>query len=81
MADNKTWTHEGLTFTEVASQPYENCEFSAGHIEGHPVDTIYIKWQRDGGGLLGLRPDEAAALGYLLNAALWSALIENVDKE
>ncbi len=79
MAVSKTWDKDGLTFSEVASQPYSNCEFSSGHIEGHPVDMIYIRWEREGGGMLGLRLDEAAALAYLLNAALWSKLLEDVS--
>lgn len=67
------WTaDDGLTYTPVARQNYTNGKaFSAGTVEGHPVDTLYLDW---GSGMLLLRPDEAGAivwvLGYLLSVHL-----------
>lgn len=72
-----TWTEGKLTFTEVIRQEYDNCVFSAGNVEGHSVDTLYLKLERNGivDTLLLLRPDEAAALAWCLSGALWSKLI------
>ena len=73
----KTWQDGDLTFTELISQPYNNCEFSAGTVEGHPVDTLYIKWERgEGGRILLLRRDEAAAMAWCLTGALYGVLID-----
>lgn len=68
------WTEDGLTFTELIRQAYQNCVFSAGLVEGHPVDTLYLKLERNGqtDTFLLLRPDEVAALAWCLTGALWS---------
>lgn len=78
--DNTTWTDDNLTFTEVIKQAYANCVFSAGLVEGHPVDTMYLNLERDGKRdvLLLLRPDEAAALAWCLTGVLWTHEIEKV---
>ena len=49
-------------------------------MEGHPVDTVYLRWERnDGtGGMLMLRPDEMAAIARLCGGVLWSVLVEEV---
>jgi len=69
-----TWAEDGLTFAELIRQAYQNCVFSAGLVEGHPVDTMYLKLERNGqtDTFLLLRPDEAAALAWCLTGALWS---------
>ena len=57
------------------SQPYENCEFSAGLVTGIDPDTIYLQCGRDGDAeplRLFLRPDEAQAIVWVLTGALWS---------
>ena len=73
----EVWETDGLIFSEMVRQPYTNCVFAAGYVDGHPVDTIYLRWERgDDGGMLMLRPDEAAALGWLLNGMLWSVLVQ-----
>lgn len=78
-----TWTEDGLTYTETVCQPYTNCTFSAGKVEGHAVDTMYLRWQRDDGtdGMLLLQPDEAAALAYCLTGALFGALNDIMDAD
>lgn len=77
----QTWTNDGLTFAEIIQQPYTNCLFAAGIVEGHPVDTLYIRWERgDEGGMLCLRPDEAAAIVRLLGGVLWSTLVEDIPE-
>lgn len=75
----EVWTDDGLTFTELAAQPYTNCVFAAGAVDGHHVDTLYLRWERDDGtgGMLLLRPDEAAAIVQALSGALWSELVDN----
>jgi len=37
-----------FTFTEVIKQEYSNCKFSGGFVEGHPVDTLYIRMEKNG---------------------------------
>lgn len=61
-------------YHETVRQPYQNCAFSAGFVEGHPVDTLYLKLERDGEDpyILLLRPDEAAAIAWCLTGVLWS---------
>ena len=80
MIGDVIWKEDGLTFRQLIAQPYTNCQFSAGSVEGHPIDTLYLKWERGGiSNMLLLRPDEAAAIAWCLNGALWSSLIENVE--
>ena len=69
-----------LVYDEIASQPYSNAVFSAGFVAGHPIDTVYMRCQRDGEEPTTwlLRPDELAALMHVAAGVLWSHLI---DKE
>lgn len=62
-----------LVYREVVRQPYTDCVFSAGFVDGHPVDTVYLRIERGGEPwTLLLRPDEAQAICWVLNGALWS---------
>ena len=64
---------------QALSQPYANCEFSAGLVEGIEPDTLYLLLQRDNEDetILFLRPDEMQAIAWLCNGALWSvAMLE-----
>ena len=64
---------ETLTYEPICVQPYRNCTFSAGYVTGHPVDTLYVRLERDGEDTtLLLRPDEAQAIAWVLNGVLWS---------
>lgn len=74
------WTEDGLTFRELIAQPYTNCVFSAGAVDGHPVDTLYLKLEKEGiiTTFLLLRPDEVTALIWCLSGVLWSSQIEQV---
>ena len=72
------WTTDGLTFSEAIVQPYPNCRFSAGTVEGHPTDVMYLRWQKPeagSDGMLLLTPDEAAALAWCLTGVVWGHLI------
>lgn len=75
-----TWEANGLTYTEIICQEYglNNCKFSAGWVEGHPVDTVYLMWERDGdpGATLLLRPDELAAIAWVANGMVWKTLLD-----
>lgn len=66
--------HGAYTLLELLSQPYQNCVFSGGFVEGHPVDTLYLRLAREGEEptTLLLRPDEMAALAWCASGALWS---------
>lgn len=68
-----------LTFYEVIAQPYPNCKVSAGSVEGHPVDTLYLRLEKDGviTTELLLRPDEMAAIAWCATGALWSTLVDD----
>lgn len=61
---------------EVFTQEYagNGCTFSFGLVEGHPVDTIYAQWEKDGiePYQILLRRDEAMIIIHGLSAALWS---------
>ena len=73
-----------LVYEEMARQPYKNCVFSAGFVEGHPVDTLYVRLARDGDGeptTILLRPDEAQAICWVLNGALWSDQMRRLSAE
>lgn len=70
----------GVPFVEreVSAQPYLNCRFSAGLVDGHHVDTIYLKFEREGEEMrtIYLRQDEAQAVLTVLSGALWSHILE-----
>jgi len=59
----------------AVEQPYQDCQFSAGLVEGIEPDTIYLRMERDEDWQFFLRPDEALALLHCLTGALWSAEI------
>ena len=66
---------------QATSQPYQDCIISAGLVEGAGVDTVYLRFARDGEEptTLLLRPDELLAVLYVGAGALWSAeLCKNV---
>ena len=73
----RVWVEGDLTFTEQVRQEYANCVFSSGQVEGHPVDTMYIKIAGSGQNdiLLLLRPDEMAAIAWCASGVLWSNLV------
>lgn len=59
---------------ETTRQPYANCCFSAGLTERHPIDTVYLRFEREGEEptTILLRADEALAVVYVLTGAVWS---------
>jgi len=68
-------------FWRAAVQPYQNCEISAGLIEGLEPDTVYLRFDRDGTQTdltILLRPDEALAVIYTLSGALWSQKMKEI---
>lgn len=75
-----TWQEDDLTFTEVIRQAYagNNCAFSAGFVEGHSADTMYLRFEKDRpdgtrqAAFYLLRPDEMAAVAWLASGVLWS---------
>lgn len=66
-----------LEYYEIAAQPYLNCVFSAGFVRGHPIDTMYIKFDRppEEPTIIVLRPDEMAALAWCITSTTWSHLM------
>lgn len=67
---------------EVMRQEYagNGAVFSSGFIEGHPIDTMYIRFQRpnDDETCIALRPDEMAIVANLVTGVLWSWLVDHV---
>jgi len=62
-----------IVLRETGQQPYSDCVFSAGLVEGHAFDSVYLKLERDNDPFtIFLRPDEAMAIITLLSGALWS---------
>ena len=63
------------------SQPYSNCVFSAGLVEGIPPDDYFLRLKRDEEEptTLFLRKDEAMAILFCLSGALWSKEMIEMD--
>jgi hypothetical protein len=71
-----------LEYAEVDAQPYEDARFSSGLVYGHPVDEVYLKFEREGEEptTIVLRRDEAVRVAALLANAVWSLLTrKNMD--
>jgi hypothetical protein len=57
----------------VCRQEYKNCYFETGYIDNHPIDPMYLLLSKDGKDtFIYLRPDECAAIAWVLNGLLWS---------
>jgi hypothetical protein len=63
---------------KAQSQPYLDCEFSAGLVEGVDPDVLYLRLDREKGEplTLFLRPDELQAIIWVATGALWSLEIQ-----
>jgi hypothetical protein len=74
---------DDLIYHETVSQPYSNCKFSAGFVDNHPIDTLYLKIERDNDDtfIIVLRPDEMAAIAYCAAGILWSHLNDVQEKK
>lgn len=72
-------------YTEVLRQEYtkNNCVFSAGFVDGHPIDTMYIRLEKDGEEptIIFLRPDEMACMAWLASGVLWSSEMRNLTND
>ncbi len=70
-----------IVLTETGRQPYSDTGFSAGIVEGHSIDTIYLKLARNGEEptTILFRRDEALAVVWLLSGALWSEAMHEPD--
>lgn len=68
---------QNVECTPLARQPYLDCFIEAG-VTDHTVDTIYLRFSRDGEEptTIFLRPDEAAAVCWTLSGAVYSAFLE-----
>ncbi len=64
----------------LITQPYSDCNFSAGSVSGGGSDTIFFRLdraeQRPPYYNLLLRPDEAQAVIWCLAGAVWSKMME-----
>jgi len=66
-----------LEYAEVDTQPYTDARFSSGLVHGHPVDEVYLKFERDNEepAIIVLRRDEAVRVAALLANAVWALLL------
>lgn len=71
-----------LNYDEVLRQEYlgNNCVFSAGFVTGHEVDTMYLRFEKDGAEpeIIHLRPDEMACIAWLASGVLWSSEVRRL---
>lgn len=84
--DPREWTEEvdghPLAFSELIRQPYTNMVISGGEVEGHPIDTYYLMFERDGKQFMTLlRPDEVAAVNWIASGLLWSHHLAQLPEE
>lgn len=74
---------EEIIYQEISRQEYagNNCVFSADFVEGHAIDTMYLRMERQGAKtlMLILRPDEMAIVSTLVTGVLWSWLVAHVE--
>ncbi len=72
-----------LNLNEVLRQEYtaNNCVFSAGFVDGHPTDVMYLRMEKDGNEptIILLRPDEMASIAWLASGVLWSFEMNRLD--
>lgn len=68
---------------QIGEQKYEDSKLSAGLVDGHPDDTIYLKLERDDedSTTILLREDEALSIIWLLSGALWSEAMSSMEDE
>lgn len=78
----ETYEYGEMELHEVIRQEYDknSCVLSAGIVEGHPIDTLFLRLARDGEEPTNilLRPDEAQAIIWLLSGALWSHQMDEI---
>ena len=69
-----------ITLHETGRQPYADAAFSAGLVEDHATDTIYLTLERGGEQptTILFRTDEALSVMWLLSGAVWSEHIAEV---
>ena len=62
-------------------QPYSNCKFSTGFVEGDLVDDLYFKIEKKGkvATQMIMRPDEMAAIAWVASGVLWAYEIDRVE--
>ena len=69
-----------LQFTEIISQSYSNCKFSAGFVKGDEKNNMYLqleKWGKVTTQII-LSPDAMAAIAMVASGVLWSYEIDKV---
>lgn len=77
----KTWTIDRLTYHEsaVLEYPPNKCYISAGLVQGHPADSVYLRLEKNNDPnnevFVILRPDELAALFAVGSVALRECLL------
>ena len=72
-------------YEELIRQEYSvnHCVLSGGYVDGDPVDTLYLRLEKDGEAptTLLLRPDEMQALAWICNGGLWSESMARLMEE
>lgn len=72
-----------IKLLELLRQEYagNGAAFSAGFVEGHPVDMMYIRFERpdEEEYCIALRPDEMTVIANIITGVLWSWLVAHVE--
>lgn len=72
-------------YEELIRQEYgvNHCVLSGGYVDGDPVDTLYLRLEKDGVDptTLLLRPDEMQAIAWICNGVLWSESMARLMEE
>jgi hypothetical protein len=78
------WAEGGFTYNRVVMQEYtvNNCKIMAGFVSGHPIDTVFLRLEKDGESptTLLLRPDELQAIAWVAAGAVWSHLMDGLKE-
>lgn len=71
-----------IEYAEVDAQPYTDARFASGLVHGHPVDEVYLKFEREGEEptTIVLRRDEAVRVAALLANAVWALLLAPIGE-
>jgi hypothetical protein len=71
------------SLTPCIRQPYRDCCFEAGLVEGHPIENVYFRLSRENeeSTTILMRSDEMGALSWCMTGTIWSYLMGCLDRK